>query len=108
MAMPQVDLTNCDREPIHVPGAIQPHGVLLACRGGAFTIVQVSDNTADHLGRPPRAVLERPIADVLSPASWRRLEEAAAAGLPREMNPLALESAGGAAFDGIVHHSPTA
>jgi len=33
-----VDLTNCDREPIHVPGAIQPHGVLLACRGEAFTI----------------------------------------------------------------------
>ena len=25
-----VDLTNCDVEPIHVPGAIQPHGVLLA------------------------------------------------------------------------------
>ena len=23
---PPVDLTNCDREPIHVPGAIQPHG----------------------------------------------------------------------------------
>src|SRR3954466_13659192 len=25
-----VDLTTCDREPIHIPGAIQPHGVLLA------------------------------------------------------------------------------
>lgn len=36
-----VDLTNCDREPIHIPGAIQPHGVLLACRGDAFTVVQV-------------------------------------------------------------------
>jgi len=24
-----VDLTNCDREPIHIPGSIQPHGVLL-------------------------------------------------------------------------------
>ena len=23
-----VDLTNCEAEPIHVPGAIQPHGVL--------------------------------------------------------------------------------
>ncbi len=22
-------LTNCDREPIHVPGTIQPHGILL-------------------------------------------------------------------------------
>ena len=25
------DLTNCDREPIHIPGSIQPHGCLLAC-----------------------------------------------------------------------------
>jgi light-regulated signal transduction histidine kinase (bacteriophytochrome) len=26
----EVDLTTCDREPIRLPGAIQPHGVLLA------------------------------------------------------------------------------
>ena len=26
----QVDLSNCEREPIHVPGSIQPRGVLLA------------------------------------------------------------------------------
>ncbi|HWT72559.1 MAG TPA: ATP-binding protein [Oxalicibacterium sp.] len=25
-----LDLSNCDREPIHIPGSIQPHGVLLA------------------------------------------------------------------------------
>ena len=24
-----IDLSNCDREPIHVPGSIQPHGALL-------------------------------------------------------------------------------
>ena len=24
-----VDLTACDREPIHIPGAIQPHGLML-------------------------------------------------------------------------------
>ncbi len=27
-----VDLTTCDREPIHIPGAIQPHGLLLVLR----------------------------------------------------------------------------
>lgn len=26
-----VDLSNCDREPIHIPGSIQPHGCLLVC-----------------------------------------------------------------------------
>ena len=25
-----VSLDNCDREPIHIPGSIQPHGALLA------------------------------------------------------------------------------
>ena len=25
----EADLTTCDREPIHIPGSIQPHGVLL-------------------------------------------------------------------------------
>ena len=24
-------LTNCDREPIHIPSAIQAHGVLITC-----------------------------------------------------------------------------
>lgn len=27
-----VDLTNCDKEPIHIPGSIQPHGALLALK----------------------------------------------------------------------------
>ena len=27
--LPVIDTTICDREPIHIPGSIQPHGVLL-------------------------------------------------------------------------------
>ena len=27
-----IDLTACEREPIHIPGSIQPHGILLAIR----------------------------------------------------------------------------
>ncbi len=102
-----VDLTNCDREPIHVPGAIQPHGALLACQGPDLTVVQVSDNVASHLAQPADAILGRPIADVLSAGSRTRLMDAAAAGFPREMNPLILESRTGTAFDGIVHNSVT-
>ena len=39
---PVADLTNCDREPIHIPGAIQPHGVLLVLREPSLTICQAS------------------------------------------------------------------
>ncbi|MGO4122934.1 hypothetical protein AB4Z01_00980 [Inquilinus sp. YAF38] len=29
MSKAKFDLSACDREPIHIPGSIQPHGVLL-------------------------------------------------------------------------------
>ena len=44
-----VDLTDCDREPIHIPGTIQPYGVLLALAEPALTVAQVSENVGDHL-----------------------------------------------------------
>src|SRR4051812_8614967 len=39
-----IDLTNCDREPIHLPGAIQPHGALLGVDEADGRIKQVSRN----------------------------------------------------------------
>ncbi len=47
---PQVDLTTCDREPIHIPGSIQPHGCLLACDISASFVLRHSANCADLLG----------------------------------------------------------
>ena len=43
-----VDLTNCDREPIHIPGSIQPHGVLLVMTEPELVVIQVSENVIDH------------------------------------------------------------
>ncbi len=45
-----VDLTNCDREPIHIPGSIQPHGCLLACDARATTVLCHSANAGEMLG----------------------------------------------------------
>ncbi|MFN7024682.1 MAG: HWE histidine kinase domain-containing protein [Pseudorhizobium sp.] len=47
-----VDLTNCDREPIHVPGSIQPHGCLLACDPSGTAVVRHSANATQMLGLP--------------------------------------------------------
>lgn len=49
---PAVNLTNCDREPIHIPGSIQPHGCLLACDTSAVTILRHSANASETLGAP--------------------------------------------------------
>ncbi len=34
-----LDLTACDREPIHIPGSIQPHGLLLVADPASLTVV---------------------------------------------------------------------
>jgi chemotaxis family two-component system sensor kinase Cph1 len=41
---PTIDLTACDREPIHIVGSVQPHGFLLALDARERTIVQASAN----------------------------------------------------------------
>ena len=60
-----VDFSNCDRELVQFPGAIQPHGVLLVVSEPDYLILQASANCGDLLGIAPEALLGRPIADVL-------------------------------------------
>src|ERR1700761_5020425 len=47
-----VDLDNCAREPIHIPGQIQPDGVLLAF-DSAGTLVAWSENAVQVLQQMP-------------------------------------------------------
>ena len=63
-----VNLTNCDREPIHIPGYIQPHGVLFVLKEPDLTIVRVSANTASWLGRAPADLLGQPVSEILNAA----------------------------------------
>jgi light-regulated signal transduction histidine kinase (bacteriophytochrome) len=48
-AFGQADLTNCEREQIHLAGSIQPHGALLLVRENDRKIVQCSTNLAEFL-----------------------------------------------------------
>lgn len=49
-AFGQADLSNCEREPIHLAGSIQPHGALLVVRESDQVIVQASQNASAFLG----------------------------------------------------------
>lgn len=62
-----IDLTNCDREPIHIPGQVQAHGALLALDRATFTVRQVSDNAAQYVGLSPAALLGAPLSSLLDP-----------------------------------------
>ena len=48
----RIDLTNCDREPIHLPGSVQPYGFVLCLDEATMRVVQASENTQAQLGIP--------------------------------------------------------
>ncbi|WP_116811854.1 GAF domain-containing protein [Steroidobacter cummioxidans] len=54
-----VDLTNCDREPIHLLGAIQPFGFLIAVSTPDWFVQRVSANIAAWLQVVPADMLGR-------------------------------------------------
>ena len=61
-----VDLSNCDREPIHLTGAVQPFGFLIAVNRIDWTILRTSQNTATWLGHAPASLLGKPLDAVFS------------------------------------------
>ncbi len=101
-----VDLAECDREPIHIPGAIQGHGALIAMAEPGLTIVHVSANIGAFLGVEAPAAIGKPLADVLGES----VEAVVATALARDplpsVNPVPI-MLGGRAYDGILHR-PTA
>lgn len=56
----KVDLTNCDREPIHILGNIQPFGFLVAV-GTDWLIARVSANVEQFTGKTADELLGQPL-----------------------------------------------
>ncbi len=99
------NLDACAREPIHIPGSIQPHGLLLALEPDGLTVTAASANAGDRLGRPGSAVLGASLRDLLQEAG----DEAAAiveasrdAGTPTARGRISL---GDEVFDVAAHRS---
>jgi light-regulated signal transduction histidine kinase (bacteriophytochrome) len=61
----EADLTTCDREPIHVPGSIYPHGVLLVVDRRALRVEQVAGHTQSLLGIDQESVLGSSISALI-------------------------------------------
>jgi len=58
----QADLTNCERELIHLAGSVQPHGVLLVLSEPDLVVVQASANAALLFGLPVERLLNRALS----------------------------------------------
>jgi chemotaxis family two-component system sensor kinase Cph1 len=61
-----MDLTNCDREPIHIPGAILPHGALLVLESNTLRVLQAAGDTAGLLGQTIDDLLDRSVDSLFS------------------------------------------
>lgn len=61
-----VDLTACDREPIHLPGSIQPHGGLLAADLQTGEVLLASANCEAWTGRAPSALMGASLNGVMA------------------------------------------
>ena len=89
-----VDLDNCAREPIHVPGSIQPRGVFLAVTEPDLVVRHTSQNVHEVLGRPVDDVLGHPLEHVLGAEAAGAIEHHVRTwGNLRARNPLSVNHA---------------
>ncbi len=102
---PDVDLSTCDREPIHIPGSIQPHGFLLTLAGPELVVEHVSGNLAQLAGQSPRDVVGRPLAEVRAIGSPELCRAVLASGGAREPVSVATVRTERTPYRAIVHRS---
>ena len=95
-----VDLDNCHREPIHIPGSIQPHGCLLAIDPATLEVIVASANCADFFGTGPEAAVGSELRALVGDDAAGQIG-AAAGGPERGTTLLSL----GTGFDALVHDS---
>jgi diguanylate cyclase (GGDEF)-like protein len=95
---------HCDREAIHAPGAVQPHGALLAFDPGDGRITHWSENLGElfSLDGPFEGGL---VQDILGVAATRQLEAFDREGTPIGARPMSLVLSSGAALEVEVHRS---
>jgi chemotaxis family two-component system sensor kinase Cph1 len=98
----EVTLDNCADEPIHIPGAIQPHGCLLAFEAGR--LAAWSGNVATLAGAAPRAgaaLAELGFAPALLEAITELLEDLSRS--PEIPVSREVDDAQGQGFDLVAH-----
>lgn len=61
-------------EQLHIPGSIQPHGVLLAL-SPHLEILQVSNNTQEYLGKTPEDLLGQPLSTLLNASQLESIQK---------------------------------
>ncbi|MGC8201181.1 HWE histidine kinase domain-containing protein [Aliiroseovarius sp. PTFE2010] len=70
--MTELNLTDCDLEPVHLIGRVQPHGAVLAMDAN-WIVTHASENIGDFVGIPAKDAIGQPIAGLLSEDAVHRI-----------------------------------
>ena len=73
----EVDLTNCDREPIHAPGSVQPHGALFALDRTTERVLAASSNCEAFIGETLEYCINALATDVFGDTGADRMRTVA-------------------------------
>ncbi len=107
MSVPDLTQLQCADEKIHIPGAIQPHGVLIAVNELTFLIVQASQSTSTIFGIAPQDLIGQPVESLIG--SEQQAELALQLSADKILaNPLLLAvrgKTGEIEFEAVVHRS---
>ena len=101
----------CDREPVHLPGTIQPHGMLFVLRPGADAadrLIAASSNAFAGPGGEDAADARSILDDLLAPDALARLERVLAG--PDAADEAVLEQLAtrdGRHWTGLIHRAGT-
>jgi light-regulated signal transduction histidine kinase (bacteriophytochrome) len=103
-AFGKADLSNCEREEIHLAGSIQPHGALLVVSEPDHRVVQASANAAEFLNL--KQVIGVALADLDGDLLVRILPhlDPTAQGMPIAVR--CRIGSPSAEFDGLLHRPP--
>lgn len=85
-------IANCESEPIHVSGMIQPHGVLLAVNIHTFLVDFCSANIEDFFGLPADEVLGKALKDMIGVEQWDNINRYLMENNPENIYPLTYKS----------------
>lgn len=88
-----VNLTNCEHEPIHIPGKIQPHGFLLGIKAD-WKIDYCTENVAVYFDLPHTEVLGKDFATVFSSVAQENILEYIKGDEVKDAFPLEIEILG--------------
>ena len=95
MTKRKIDLETCDNEPIHLIGAVQPHGALIALDSATLIISYASANTHEFVGYDALTLLGKPLSFLVGAQNARQLPEQPEETVsPELLNPWFIEFAG--------------